>query len=384
MKNFKVLMLVLCCFWLLPSLSVRAAEDTSSKQVVFESLEEIPIVLDGITEFSVKPEHSAYSTEGYRNKALGSVVSEENCILITFSVPELAGLDNYDIEDYNFGAPSEEKKRILMMTAEYYKAIQGSRIAEFWLFVFSPSEEATLNLTLEPNKLNVEMDSVIAEVYASSNESTTIRIWEDAFTKESTRTNVYQSAAAGMSNFASEGWYEEYVDDILFSAGVIDLPLDMRKYLVEYMFDYNESLRSAKERKELYQAMNDFWEDKQYQEFDLDSYVESLGGTVQNPPTDKGDKEYILNSHRITIGCYTKQEELSEVDRSADVGLDCSWVNWDATGAKPEKGDFEYVANQSSDDELEPVQIDDEGHLVSRWDFDFIIDLLNYCKRAEN
>ncbi|MBQ3271326.1 hypothetical protein IJH10_01845 [Candidatus Saccharibacteria bacterium] len=387
MKNFKVLMLVLCCFWLLPSLSVRAAEDASSEQTVFESLEEIPMVLDGITEFSVKPEHSAYSTEGYRNKALGSVVSEENGILITFSVPELAGLDNYDIEDYNFGAPSEERKRILMVTAEYYQAIQGSKIAEFWLFVFSPSEEATLNLTLEPNQLTVEMDSVIAEIYASSKEATTIRIWEDDFTKESTRTNVYQSAAAGMSNFASEGWYEEFVDDILFSAGVIDLPLDMRKYLVEYMFDYNESLRSAKERKELYQAMSDFWEDKQYQEFSLDAYVESLGGTVQNPPTDKGDKEYVLNGNHITIGCYMKQEERTATEHSVGVGLDSSWVNWNPAGTKSEKGDFEYVANQyqtTSDDGLEPVQIDDEGHLISRWDFDFIIDLLNYCKRAEN
>ena len=241
-----------------------------------------------------------------------------------------------------------------------------------------------MNLTLEPNQLNVEMDSVIAEVYASSNESTTIRIWEDDFTKESTRTNVYQSAAAGMSNFASEGWYEEYVDDILFSAGVIDLPLDMRKYLVEYMFDYNESLRSAKERKELYQAMSDFWRDKQYQEFNLDAYVESLGGTVQNPPTDKGDKEYVLNGNHIIIGYYMKQEERATTKQSVDIGLGSSWVNWNPAGTKPEKGDFEYVANQSSDDELEPVQIDAEGHLISRWDFDFIIDLLNYCKRAEN
>ena len=382
MKYIKKVLLVLCCFWLLPSLSVRAAEDASSKQVVFESLEEVPKVLDGITEFSVKPEHSAYSTEGYRNKALGSVVSEENGILMTFSVPELAGLDNFDIEDYNFGAPSAERKRILMVTAEYYQAMQGSKIADFWLFVFSPSSNPVLDITLEPSQLSVEMDSAIAEVYANSNESTTIRVWEDDFTKESTRTNVYQSAAAGMNNFASEGWYEEFVDDILFSAGVIDLPLDMRKYLVEYMFDYNESLRSAKERKKLYQTMSDFWGDKQYQEFNLDAYVESLGGTVQNPPTDKGDKEYILNGHLITIGCYTKQEECS-----AHVGSDCSWVNWDPTGAKSEKGDFEYVTKEyqtSSGGGLEPVQIDDEGQLVARWDFDFIIDLLNYCKRAEN
>ena len=382
MKYIKKVLLVLCCFWLLPSLSVRAAEDASSKQVVFESLEEVPKVLDGITEFSVKPEHSAYSTEGYRNKLLGSAVSEENGILMTFSVPELAGLDNFDIEDYNFGAPSAERKRILMVTAEYYQAIQGSKIADFWLFVFSPSSNPVLDITLEPNQLSVEMDSAIAEVYANSNESTTIRIWEDDFTKQSTRTNVYQSTAAGMNNYASEGWYEEFVDDIFFSVGVIDLPLDMRKYLVEYMFDYNESLHSAKERKKLYQTMSDFWGDKQYQEFDLDAYVESLGGTVQNPPTDKGDKEYILNGHLITIGCYTKQEECS-----ADVGSDCSWVNWDPTGAKPGKGDFEYATKEyqtSSGGGLEPVQIDDEGHFVSRWDFDFIIDLLNYCKRAEN
>ena len=204
MKNFKVLMLVLCCFWLLPSLSVRAAEDTSSEQTVYESLEEIPIVLNGITEFSVKPEHSAYSTEGYRNKALGSIVSEENGILLTFSVPELAGLDNYDIEDYNFGAPSEERKRILMVTADYYQAVQGSKIADFWLFVFNPNDEPTLSLALEPSQLSVEMDSAIAEIYASSKEATTIRIWDDDFTKKSTRTNVYQSITAGMSNFASK------------------------------------------------------------------------------------------------------------------------------------------------------------------------------------
>lgn len=387
MKYIKKVLLVLCCFWLLPSLSVRAAEDASSKQVVFESLEEVPKVLDGITEFSVKPEHSAYSTEGYRNKLLGNTVSEENGILLTFSVPELAGLDNFDIEDYNFGAPSAERKRILMVTAEYYQAIQGSKIADFWLFVFSPSEEATLNLTLEPNQLTVEMDSAIAEIYASSKEATTIRIWDDDYMKKSTRTNVYQSAAAGMSGSSSGGWYEETVNDILFSAGVIDLPLDMRKYLTEYMFDYNESLRSAKEREKMYQTMSEYWHDKNYQEFDLDAYVESLGGIVQNPPTDKGDKEYILNGHRITIGCYTKQEDWTATEHSVDVGLDCSWVNWNPTGAKPEKGDFEYVANQhqtTSDDGLEPVQIDDEGHLVSRWDFDFIIDLLNYCKRTGN
>jgi len=169
---------------------------------------------------------------------------------------------------------------------------------------------------------------------------------------------------------------------------VIDLPLDMRKYLVEYMFDYNEFLRSAEEQKQLYQAMGDFWQDKKYQVFDLDAYVESLGGMVQNPPTDKGDKEYILNNHRITIGCYAKQEDWTAAEHSVDVGLDCSWVNWDPTGAKPKDSDFEYVTNQyqttSDDDGLEPVQIDDEGHLVSRWDFDFIIDLLNYCKREAN
>ena len=387
MKYIKKVLLVLCCFWLLPSLSVRAAEDASSKQVVFESLEEVPKVLDGITQFSVKPEHSAYSTEGYRNKLLGNAVSEENGILLTFSVPELAGLDNFDIEDYNFGAPSEEKKRILMVTAEYYQAIQGSKIADFWLFVFSPSEEATLNLTLEPNQLTVEMDSAIAEIYASSKEATTIRIWDDDYMKKSTRTNVYQSTAAGMSGSGSGGWYEEAVNDILFSAGVIDLPLDMRKYLTEYMFDYNESLRSAKEREKMYQTMSEYWHDKNYQEFDLDAYVESLDGTVQNPPTDKGDKEYVINGHRITIGCYTKQEDWAATEHSVDVGLDCSWVNWNPTGAKPEKGDFEYVANQyqtTSGDGLKPVQIDNEGHLISRWDFDFIIDLLNYCKRTGN
>lgn len=373
MKYIKKVLLVLCIVCFLPSFSLKVAA-AEKGETEFSSLEEIPLVLDGLSEIKVVPSHSAYQTEGYRNKMLGAVVSKENGCLITFSIPELAGLDNLDIEDYNFGLETAQKKQILMVTAEYYEVPQGAKIADFWLFVFNPADEPLLTLELSPNQVFAKMDASIATICASSKETSTIRIWDDSYTKDSTRTSVYQSFAAGMSDYAGEGWFYEEVDDVEFSYGVIDLPYDMRKYLDVYLFDYNEYCAKSSSSEENDPLLSSFWEEEK-QSFDLDGYVLSLGGTAESLSTSKDAKVYLLNGHKITIGYYKEQAETS------------SWVEWSPSGVASGENDFVYTAKKyqtSAKDSLEPVQIDTEGHLISRWDFDFVIDLLNYCKRTAN
>ena len=386
MKFFKKAVLLGVISSLLPGFTITAnASSPEAASVYYESISDIPAVLSDVSELRFKLNHPAYE-KGGRNILLGQVLAEDINCLITFSIPEIDGLDNLDIEDYNFMAPKEMEKHILMMTAEYYEAEKGESIAYSNLFVFNPAEEPELTISFETGKVNAEMNPVVVETYLYSKNAKTNKIWADDYTGKATKTTVYQSSCAGMYNYAMHGWGSGGVDDVTFSYDYLDLPLDMRKCLTQYLYDYNEYLSKEAGKLSWYESMKTFWKDKEYSEFDLDAYAVSLGATVQNPPTNKGDKEYRIGDHIITIGCFTDPKDWGQLggqDRTVSVGLDCSWVYWNEHGARTRSQTYNfetYAYEQRRDKEVSPVRIDDK-HYVSRWDFDFIASLLEYCSK---
>ena len=387
MKFFKKAVLLGAISSLLPGFVVTAkASGSEATSVCYESISDIPAVLSDVSEVRFKPNHPAYE-KGGRNMLLGQVLAEDINCLITFSIPEIDGLDNLDIEDYNFMAPNEAEKRILMMTAEYYQAEKGESIAYSNLFVFNPAENPELTVNFESGKVNAEMNPVVVETYLYSKNAKTNKIWADNYTGKTTKTTVYQSSSAGMYNYAMHGWGSGNVDDVTFSYDYLDLPLDMRKYLTQYLYDYNEYLSKEAGKLAWYKSMHKFWKDQNYSEFDLDAYAKSLGATVQNPPTSAGDKEYVMGDHVISVGCFVSPKDWAKLggqNRTVNVGLDCSWVYWNEHGARTKSGthNFEtYAYEQRVDSEMSPVKIDDT-HYVSRWDFNFIASLLEYCSKS--
>lgn len=392
MKNIKkVVLLVVSMFLLtslLPSLTVFASDAKASSKdepVVYEAITDLPSILPDAEIIKFRPDHPAYMAEG-RNKLLGQVVAKSPECLITFSIPEIEGLDNLDIEDYNFMAPEAQAKRILMVTSEYYSAKKGDKIARTSLFVFNPSEKPEVTLEFEDDVILVSMDPVVAEIDLSAVIAKTTKLWTDDYTKASTKASTYQSTAASMWNYAKHGWSASQVDDALFSYDFLDLPYDMRKCLTEYLYDYNEYLSKEAKKESWYQAKGKYWQKKDYSSFDLDQYAKSLGATVQNSPSEKGDKEYLIGDHTIYVGCFTKPEEWANLkgqDHTVDVGLDCSWVYWTEHGARNQETTYNfntYAYEQREGEWLSPVKIDDY-HYVSRWDFDFIVSLLEYCAK---
>ena len=200
MKFFKKAVLLGVISSLLPGFTITAnASSPEATSVYYESISDIPAVLSDVSELRFKLNHPAYE-KGGRNMLLGQVLAEDINCLITFSVPEIDGLDNLDIEDYNFMAPKEVEKRILMMTAEYYETEKGESIAYSNLFVFNPSEEPELTISFETGKVNAEMNPVVVETYLYSKNAKTNKIWADDYTGKTTKTTVYQSSCAGMYN----------------------------------------------------------------------------------------------------------------------------------------------------------------------------------------
>lgn len=253
MKNFLRNVLLVACvlaifvgFW--PSLTVeartygRSTNSAEKKDVeLYNSIEEIPTIVTDAWQIRFKPNHPAYELEG-RNVLLKQVLDEELKCLITFSIPEISNLDTLDIENYSYMAPTPQKKRLLLVTAEYYAAKEKSIHATSTLFVFNPEDDPVVTINLLSSGVSVEMDKIAAIVSMYSMEGISSGIWVDNYTKKPIKTAVYQSAGASMRNHGIEGWSSDKVNDATFSYDYIDLPLDMQKYLKGYMYDYNESL----------------------------------------------------------------------------------------------------------------------------------------------
>lgn len=402
MKIFKKLVLlgVICSLAMSPDLVVNAtdsdgniaaadnaaAEAAEEDVLVYDSISAIPEVLPDVSEIKFKPNHPAYASDNSRDKFLGQVVSLENDCLITFSVPEIAGLDNLDIEDYNFMAPDRQQKRILMVTVENYKAKQGDSLAESCIYIFNPQEKPEISLHLQAsNGCTSTISTGVATIRIYSDEAITSKIWTDNYSKQSVKTNVYQSSGAGMDNYAKFGWGASGVDDATFSYDTVDLPLDMRKCLCEYLYDYNEYLSKTKDQQAWYRSLEDYWTSKEYNAFNLDQYAKSLGAIVLNSVSADGSKEYRIGKHMIRIEYY-----LSEIDwdyhdgHSAEIALDCSRVEWSEKGASSNEKSCHFDTHnfmQRHEEMLGAVKID-ETHYVSRWDFNFIVSLLEYCSKT--
>ncbi len=256
MKNFlKNVLLVVCVlaisvgFW--PSLTAEArmysrdVKDNTKKDIeVYDSIEEIPTIVTDAWQIRFKPNHPAYELEG-RNMLLKQILGEELKCLITFSIPEISNLDSLDIENYSYMAPTPQKKRLLLVTAEYYTAKEKSVHATSTLFVFNPEDDPIVTINLLSGGVSVEMDKIAAVVSMYSMKGVSSEIWVDDYTKKPTKTATYQSKGASMRNYEIDGWSSDKVDDATFSYNYLELPIDMQKYLKIFMYDYNESLNST-------------------------------------------------------------------------------------------------------------------------------------------
>ena len=246
MKNIKVFLLVMYVFILvlLPSLRVEAygrnARSSAERKDVeiYDSIEEIPTIVTDAWQVRFKPNHPAYELEK-RNVLLGQVVDQELQCLITFSIPEISNLDTLDLENYNYMAPTSQKKRLLLVTVENYAAKEKSILATSTLFVFNPEDDPMVTINLLSGGVSVEMDEVAAVVSMYSMEGVTSKIWVDGYNKKPIKTATYKSRGASMRNYAIDGWSSDKVDDATFSYNYLELPIDMQKYLKAFMYDYN-------------------------------------------------------------------------------------------------------------------------------------------------
>ncbi len=389
-KFFKKVLFVLLVMgvYLSLGLAVRAASPGGIVGVpIYASIEDIPTVLPDVSDICFCAKHSVYQKmPNARNLLLGQVVTSDGNILVTFSVPKLEGIETLDVEEYDFLLKECPDKNILMVTVEYSNHKNGEVIAESYLYVFNPEENPAVGFHYEDGVFSVHMDKIVAMAHFSSKEATMPKLWTDDYTQRITRTNIYKSFSAGMSNFNYEGWSYDVVDDVFYDYGYVNLPYDMRKYLMEYMFDYNEYVSHLAEKENWYKTLKAFWKGKSYDEFDLDRYAESLGATVQNPPTSNGEKEYVLGDHIVRVGCFLCQTDVDETTaQRASIGLDCSYVEWDASGAKTSKNSYDFNTHcfkVRDSEELVPVKVDQDGYFVSRWDFDFVVSLLGYCAKT--
>lgn len=231
-----VLLVLVATLGLVPGVSARA-EDPN-----IVAINGVPLVLpDDSEDFTFALDLDDFE-DGARNKLLGQSLYR-NC-LITFSVPELENLDAEDIENYSFNAPNPEaqKKRLLMVTLEYFEALPGQDLATSYLYVFNPDETPQVELLFMGDIVWVRMIPCVAEVVMYSKCGTNSKLWTDDWTEGTTQTAVYKSYSAGISNYIGHGWFYQDVDDVTFSYDYVDLPIDMQKYLKEYLFDYNEYL----------------------------------------------------------------------------------------------------------------------------------------------
>lgn len=378
MKYIRKLVLLVLIFCLAQVKLPVVAEAKEQEVTSYNSISDIPTVLSGVSKITFKPNHPAYK-QGGRNKLLGQIVVKDCDCLITFSIPEIEGLSNCDLENYNLMAPKAEEKRLLMITVEYYEAKIDETTAESRFIVFNPTEDPELTLSIRPGNISARMDPIVADVSLFSSKATTYKIWTDDYTKKPTKTTVYQSSGAGMDNYAMFGWGAGGVDDATFSYDYLDLPLRMRRYLAEDMFEYNEYLSKEVGRQKWYQTLSAFWQDKDYAEFDLDAYAKSLGATVQSPPNNACNKEYLIGGHIICIGCFTNPKD--DTGQAEAVTRGYSWVYWNEYGVKDKDktADFEtYSYERREGEESEVVKVD-SSHYVSRCDFDYLASLLAYC-----
>lgn len=383
-RFFKVFLMVLLVFGtcLLASSSVYAADD---KQIVgvpiYASIEDIPTVLPDVTDICFHADHSVYKKmPNARNLLLGQVVTSDGNILVTFSVPKLEGIETLDVEKYDFLLEDCPDKNILMVTVEYPNHKNGEAIAESYLYVFNPEENPAIGFHYEDGIFSVHMDKIVAMARFSSKEATSPKLWTDDYTKRVSRTNIYKSFSAGMSNFNYEGWNYDVVDDVLYDYGYVNLPYDMRKYLMEYMFDYNEYISKTAEKERWYGTLKAYWKGKGYNEFDLDRYAKSLGATVQNSSANPNEKEYVLGDNTVHLGCFLCQTDEQSAQEST--AINSSFVEWNSSAESSRTYDFNTHCFKVRDGEgLTPVKIDRDGHAVSRWDFDFIVSLLGYCAK---
>ena len=380
--------------------SVALATKSEAKNDVlsYDSIDEIPSVLpDGASEIHVKPDSWAYQYQdnGKRGFFLSQVISEEGGCIITFSVPEISVLDSdelvdaYDIE-FNRFSPSldididqDSEKRILMVTAEFYGKKVNGIIAKSWLFVYNPAEDPELTISFEAlGDVNAYLSPAVTELSFTSKNAVYNKVWADGDTNHLIESNAYQSSSAAVFDYAQWGDTFEDADDVTFSSGEIILPLDLRKKLVENIYDYNDYLAESSRKYSWYDSFSDYWQDKDYSVFSLDAFAKSLGADVQNPPTTKGDKVYLLGNHLVTVGCFAKDDSGENVYYASDIGLDTSWVSWNERGVKTAKSEYQFDTHnynlRSGDQSADPVKIDDE-HYLNRWDFDFLVSLLEYC-----
>lgn len=385
-KGFLMVLLVLgVCLSMSMSAYAATPEENQASVPIYGSIEDIPTILPEVTDICFVAKHRVFKEMiSSRNLLLGQVVSADNNILITFSVPNLEGIELLDVEKYDFLLKDCPDKNILMVTVEYPNHKNGEVVADSYLYVFNLEEAPAIGIHFENGSASVHMDKIVAMAHFSSKEATSPKLWTDDYSKQVTRTNVYKSFYAGMSNYAYEGWGYDTVDDVIFDYGYVNLPYDMRKCLMEYMFDYNEYVSQMAEKEQWYGTLKAFWKDKNYSDFDLDGYAKSLGATVQSLPKTT-EKEYVLGNHIVHIGCFLCQTEASEpTEQCANTSMNCSYVEWSDSNAKVAKSyDFNtHCFRMRDDEELVPVRIDKDGYAVSRWDFDFVVSLLGYCAKS--
>ena len=384
-KNIKYLLVILLVsvFYFLLAVTAHAAGngDTQPVTVTYKQIEDIPTSLPDCDQIFIKVSDGAYSYRGWRNYNLGQFMSTKHKCLITLSVPELTGLDAYDVELNNEGDAKKHTNRYIMVTSEYLAWGEDNIIAEAELFVFDVNDSPTICITFHDGRIGVGMDKYVVGLHMNARESIDVEDWTDEWMHSTISTKVYQSDGYGMYNYAAWGSAAGGDKDFIWSCGNIEMSRNKRKNFVGYIGDYNTYLENKAKKVDWYKEHKKYWNDKNYNEFKLDEYVKSLGGTVTTTTGDYPYKTIRLNGNKITVGCFVDKECYDQWDVQ-EFKLNDSWVSWGETGYRTEKSNatFDTHCYQLRPDEYVPVKIGDNIY-ADRWDFDFLISLLDYCAK---
>ncbi len=378
MKYIKIILLALLVFGasLLMGRTVYAAPSDTESEIteaimIFNSIESIPAVLPECDGICFNAKHEAYAKmPDARNLLLGQTVSEDGNILITFSVPRIEGIEESDIEKYDYLLTNFMDRRILMVTVEHLDREPGEPFAEAYLYVFSPEENPAVGLNFNGNIITVNMDRPALEIRLSSIAAASEpKLWTDDYTGKLTRTSSYMSCRASIADYAYDYIDSSSMGETRFDYGYVNMPSDMRSQLIGHMFSYNEYLAKKAEQEKWYSAMNKFWQNKAHTSFNLDAYAKSLGAKIENLPME-GDKEYRIGDYVI---------RLSYPDASS-----AESVEWSDISTNVSNSEFDVDAHcfkLRRDEETELIKVDSSNHHLGRWDFDYVVSLLEYCAK---
>lgn len=380
-KFFSKIVLLVLIFCLFPTISVKAQEGDAGTTVTmkYDTLESLPNSLPNCDQIKVKPEHKAY-LEGIRNVNLGQFVSTQHKCMLTFSIPEMKGFSEQVIEKNDTGSPEPHTNRILMVTAEYLTPNDYDVIAESYLYIFNPEDNPTLCITFIDDMASVGMENYVTYISFFARKAQGKIEWTDEWAKKPIKAKTYQSDGYSMYDYATWGTAEGGDNSFVYNYGEVEMTYNKRKQLLDNIKAYNTYLSNKEKKEAWYNDHLKYWTKEDYSSFKLDDYVKSLGGTITTVSEEVPNYKVInLNGNTITIGCFSDDECYDQWGVHV-FSINNSWVSWDEEGYKCEKDNIKFDTHcyKLRSGEYPPVKVDDNLY-SERWDFDFLLSLLDHC-----